>query len=139
MRFTSIARPLFLGGFLAVSTAALADPTGEWRVADGTATIRIHRCGGGALCGNVATTVSAPGKDDRNPDPNKRNRSVLGMEVLIDMRPAGQNLWSGTSYNADDGQYYATKISLEGASALKIEGCAPGGGPCGSQLWSRVQ
>lgn len=138
MIFSSIARPLFLAGFVAASTAALAGPIGEWRVADGTATIRIHRCGG-ALCGNVATTVSAPGRDNRNPDPNKRNRSVLGMEVLIDMRPAGENLWSGTSYNADDGQYYATKISLVGAAALKIEGCAPGGGPCGSQLWSRVQ
>lgn len=138
MKFSSIARSLFLGGLLAASTAALADPIGEWRVADGTATIRIHRCGV-ALCGNVATTVSTPGKDDRNPDPSKRNRSVLGMEVLINMRPAGDNLWSGMSYNADDGQYYATKISLDSASSLKIEGCAPGGGACGSQTWSRVQ
>ncbi len=138
MKFSSIARPLFLAGLLAVSTAALANPIGEWRVADGTATIRIHRCGA-ALCGNVATTASTPGKDDRNPDPSKRNRSVLGMEVLIDMRPAGENLWSGTSYNADDGQYYSAKISLEGESSLKIEGCAPGGGACGSQTWTRVQ
>jgi uncharacterized protein (DUF2147 family) len=138
MKFRLTGRLLCLLALLTASTAALADPVGEWRVADGTATIRIHHCGG-ALCGNVATTVSAPGKDIRNPDPHKRGRSVLGMEVLIDMRPAGENLWSGTSYNADDGQYYATKISLVGAAALKIEGCAPGGGPCGSQLWSRVQ
>jgi uncharacterized protein (DUF2147 family) len=138
MKFRLTGRSLCVLALLTTSTAALADPVGEWRVADGTATIRIRHCGG-ALCGNVATTVSTPGKDIRNPDPHKRNRSVLGMEVLINMRPAGENLWSGMSYNADDGQYYATKISLEGAAALKIEGCAPGGGPCGSQLWSRVQ
>jgi uncharacterized protein (DUF2147 family) len=61
------------------------------------------------------------------------------MEVLIDMRRAGDNLWSGTSYDADDGQFYSTQISLDGESALKIQGCAPGGGPCGSQTWSRVR
>jgi uncharacterized protein (DUF2147 family) len=138
MKLSSIARPLLLAGLLCAATAALADPVGEWRVADGTATIRIHRCGA-ALCGNIATTASTPGKDDRNPDPNKRSRSVLGMEVLIDMRRAGDNLWSGTSYDADDGQYYSTQISLDGESALKIQGCAPGGGPCGSQTWSRVR
>jgi uncharacterized protein (DUF2147 family) len=138
MRFSPIACPLVLAGLLAASTAALADPTGEWRVADGTATIRIHRCGA-ALCGNIASTASTPGRDDHNPDPIKRSRSVLGMEVLIDMRRAGDNLWSGTSYDADDGQYYSTQISLQSDASLKIEGCAPGGGPCGSQTWSRVR
>ncbi|HKH81528.1 MAG TPA: DUF2147 domain-containing protein [Methylovirgula sp.] len=138
MKFSSIARPLSLVALLTASTAALADPVGEWRVADGTATVRIHRCGA-ALCGNIATTASAPGKDDRNPDPRKRNRSVLGMEILINMRPAGANLWSGTSYDAVDGQYYATQISLEGDSSLKIQGCAPGGGTCGTETWTRVR
>ncbi len=138
MRFWLIGRPLCLVFLLTASTAALADPLGEWRVADGTATIRIHRCGA-ALCGSVATTSTVPGKDIRNPDPAKRNRSVLGMEVLINMRPHGRNVWAGTSYDADDGQYYSTQISLDGESALKISGCAPGGGPCGSQIWSRVR
>lgn len=138
MRFSSIARPLMLVALVTASTAALADPIGEWRVADGTATIRIHRCGG-ALCGNIASTVSTPGKDVRNPDPNKRNRSVIGLEVLINMRPAGSNRWAGTSYDAMDGQYYTTQISMEAPGALKIQGCSPGGGPCGSQTWSRVR
>ncbi|MGC2139960.1 MAG: DUF2147 domain-containing protein [Methylovirgula sp.] len=138
MRFWLTGRPLCLVVLLTASTAALADPVGEWRVADGTATVRIHRCGG-ALCGNVATTASTPGKDIRNPDPGKRNRSVLGMEVLINMRPRGRNVWAGTSYDADDGQYYSTQISLDDQSTLKISGCAPGGGPCGSQIWSRVR
>jgi uncharacterized protein (DUF2147 family) len=137
MKFWLTGRPLFLLALLTASTAALADPVGEWQVADGTATVRIHRCGR-ALCGNVATTVSDPGKDIRNPDPTKRNRSTLGMEVLINMRPNGPNVWAGTSYDADDGQYYSTQISLDSETKLRISGCAPGGGPCGSQTWLRV-
>ncbi len=128
-------------GFLAMllaTTAALADPIGEWRVADGTATVRIHHCGK-ALCGYIATTATAPGKDDRNPDPRKRGRSVLGLEILINMIAAGDNRWTGTTYNAQDGQYYSAALSMEGERGLKIQGCAPGGGVCGSESWSRVR
>jgi uncharacterized protein (DUF2147 family) len=121
---------------LAVSNA-YADPAGEWRVADGNATVRIRRCGAG-FCGYVATAQN-PGKDERNPDPAKRNRSVVGIEVLINLKPAGDNLWTGTTYNAEDGQIYAAKVSLQGEQALRIEGCAPGGGMCGSETWSRVR
>lgn len=120
------------------TTAAIADPAGEWRVQDGTATIRIRKCGA-AYCGFIATTASAPGRDDKNPDPSKRGRSVIGVEALINMRPAGANLWAGTTYDANDGQMYSAKISLQGEQALKIEGCAPGGGMCGSETWTRVR
>jgi uncharacterized protein (DUF2147 family) len=119
------------------ATAAIADPAGEWRVADGTATIRIHKCGN-AYCGVVASTISPAGKDIKNPDPAKRNRSVIGIEALINMKPNGANSWAGTTYNAQDGQYYSATISLESEQSLKINGCAPGGGACGSETWTRV-
>ena len=134
--------PMIAAGAFAATmfaaTAAVADPAGEWRVADGTATIRIHKCGI-AYCGVVATTISAAGKDVKNPDPSKRNRSVIGIEALINMKPNGENSWAGTTYNAQDGQYYSAKISLQGEGSLKIEGCAPGGGACGSETWTRVR
>ncbi|MGB9186999.1 MAG: DUF2147 domain-containing protein [Methylovirgula sp.] len=128
-------------GFLAMlfaSTAALADPLGEWRVADGTAIVRIKHCGA-AFCGYIATTASAPGKDDKNPDPSKRGRSVIGLEVIIDMRAAGKNLWNGATYNAEDGQIYSASMWLSDEKSLNIKGCAPGGGMCGSEVWSRVR
>ncbi len=123
---------------LFASTAALADPIGEWRVADGTATVRIRHCGS-ALCGYIATTVTPPGKDSKNPDPHKRNKSVLGLEVLINMKAAGENRWTGATYNAEDGQMYSAAMSMQGAGALKIQGCVPGGTMCGSETWSRVR
>lgn len=120
------------------ASEARADPIGEWRVADGNATVQIRKCGAG-FCGFVATTRTAPGKDEKNPDPAKRNRSVLGIEVLINLRPAGNNLWTGTTYNAEDGQYYNAKVSVQGDRALQIQGCVPNSGVCGSETWTRVR
>jgi len=117
---------------------AFADPTGDWRVADGTATVRIKHCGA-ALCGYIASTSTPAGRDDHNPDPSKRSRSVMGIEVLINLQKEGENVWSGTTYNAEDGQIYTAKISLANEQALQIQGCVPGGGVCGSEVWARVK
>jgi uncharacterized protein (DUF2147 family) len=140
MNFAQIVRPMFLTGLLVASTGAFAEltPGGDWRVADGTATIRIHRCGGG-WCGRVVDTITPAGKDIHNPDPRKRNRTVLGLEVLYGLRAAGPNKWSGYSYNAQDGQTYTISVSLQGTTALRVQGCVPGGGACGGETWARVR
>ena len=67
-----------------VSPAAAADPTGEWLVAEGTARIRIEPCGD-ALWG-VISWSKEPGKDENNPDPAKRDRSIIGMPILLKMK-----------------------------------------------------
>jgi len=121
---------LFIGG-------ACADPVGEWRTADG-ATVRVKKCGSG-ICGFVASTRGAPGKDVRNPDPAKRGRSVLGIEVLINLQPKGEKVWTGTTYNAEDGLLYNATVTEEGESALQVKGCGSNGGVCGSETWSRVR
>lgn len=129
---TAFALGLFSAG------AALAEPLGDWRVADGSATVRIKKCGA-SLCGFVASTRGAPGKDERNPDPAKRNRSVLGIQVLMNLRPSGANVWSGTTYNAEDGLFYNATVTQSGDSALEIKGCGANGGVCGSETWTRVK
>jgi uncharacterized protein (DUF2147 family) len=138
MKLLPIASAVSFAALTLVATAAVADPAGEWRVSDGTATIRISRCGA-AFCGVIASTSTPAGKDDKNPDPSKRNRSVLGIEVLFNMRKTAENVWAGKTYDAEDGQTYDAKISLQGEQSLTIQGCAPNGGPCGSQTWSRVR
>ena len=120
------------------ATPALAaggnGPAGNWVVEDHTAVVRISKCGGG-YCGFVAK--GQPGKDYRNPDPRKRNRPTIGMQVMFSMKPTG-DAWAGETYNAEDGQIYNGKISLLGPDTLKVEGCVPGGGICGSQNWTRA-
>ncbi len=138
MKVLPIVPAVSVFALLFASTAALANPLGEWRVADGTATVRIRHCGP-VLCGYIASTITAPGKDVKNPDPRKRDRSVLGLEVLINMKAAGENRWTGATYNAEDGQMYSAAMSMQGPKALKIEGCVPGSSMCGSETWSRVR
>jgi len=138
MRVSQIVAAAGCVAMLFAATAVRADPIGEWRVADGTATVRIRHCGK-ALCGFIAATVGAPGRDTKNPDPRKRGRSVLGMEILIDMRAAGPGRWVGTTYNSEDGQMYAATLTMPSPAALRIQGCLPGGGMCGSETWSRVK
>jgi uncharacterized protein (DUF2147 family) len=128
-----------IAAFFAASVApANADPIGEWRVQDGEATVRIKNCGT-SLCGFVASTRTAPGKDDKNPDPNKRDRSVIGLQVLFGLKPSGNNVWTGQTYNAEDGQIYNATVSLVNEQALQIKGCVPNGGLCGSETWTRVR
>ena len=122
--------------FAVVAPAFAAEgPSGEWVVADHTAVVRIQRCGGG-YCGFVAKGQQAV-KDYRNPDPSKRGRSVVGIEVMFNMKQSGPESWSGETYNADDGQVYNGKITLTSPSSLNVAGCVPGGGICGSQNWTR--
>jgi uncharacterized protein (DUF2147 family) len=128
--FTALAS-LFIG----TASAAPLSPAGEWRVADGGATVRIERCGP-FYCGFVATAAD-PGKDIRNPDPSKRNRSVLGIEILFNLKADGESGFAGETYNADDGQVYVATVTPLG-NTLKIRGCVPNGGICGSETWILV-
>jgi uncharacterized protein (DUF2147 family) len=116
--------------------ARAAEPTGQWRVEDGSAVIKIDNCGG-ALWGVVAWERS-PGRDDRNPNPSLRGRPLLGSTVLTNMRKTAQQRWEGRVYNAQNGQTYNANIRLAGENALRIQGCVLGGIICGGQQWTRV-
>jgi uncharacterized protein (DUF2147 family) len=121
---------------ISASTAFAQSPTGEWQVKDGTAHIRIANCGG-ALWGVISWTKDTPGKDVNNPNPALRDRSVMGLPILINMRPSGSR-WEGKVYNAEDGETYTSHISLVSADVLNIEGCVLGGLFCGGEKWTRV-
>jgi uncharacterized protein (DUF2147 family) len=131
-------RLVLLAVFLALTfdLALAGDPAGDWQVEDGSARIRIALCGG-SLWG-VIGWERTPGKDTENPDPAKRSRPTLGIPILIDMKPAGADKWSGQIYNAKDGKMYQASVSLESENALKVRGCVLGGLFCGGETWSRA-
>lgn len=133
-------------GTLAAAPSARAqtgdDPTGIWQTQAGDARVRVTRCGG-ALCGAIASLrdkidpqTGKPPVDDKNPDPARRNRSMIGLQMFIDMRPTAPGKWSGQIYNSDDGKTYASNVSLSGSDTLKVEGCV--GAFCGGETWTRV-
>jgi uncharacterized protein (DUF2147 family) len=130
---------VFSGLFLATGVApALAlDPTGDWRVADGVANIRVQQCNG-TIWGAVAWEQTPGGRDTHNPDVSKQNRPTLGMPILIDMKKkTGVDQWEGQVYNAKDGQYYSSTIKPADPDHLEIQGCVLGF-LCGGETWTRV-
>jgi uncharacterized protein (DUF2147 family) len=106
-------------------TPAAPAPTGLWRVADGTAVVRIAHCGA-ALCGVIAAA----------PPPEPGKPSAIGKKILIDMRRRDES-WRGRIFNLEDGKIYDGEIALKSADRLKITGCLPGGGACGGEVWRR--
>ena len=129
----------YSGLFLATgfASALAADPTGDWRVADGVANIRVAECNG-SMWGVVAWEKTPGGRDKNNPDVSKQNRPTLGMPILIDMKKKpGVDQWQGQVYNAKDGQFYSSTIRPIGSDQLEIQGCVLGF-LCGGETWTRV-
>ena len=133
-------RTFLLFGVFATASAApalAADPTGDWRVADGVAHIRVAECNGN-MWGVVAWEQEPGGLDEHNPDVSKRSRPTLGMPILINMKKkAGADQWAGEVYNAKDGKTYSSTIKPIGSDKLEIQGCVLGF-LCGGETWTRV-
>jgi uncharacterized protein (DUF2147 family) len=130
---------------LLAAPAAMAQSGGEvsgiWLTQAGDAKIRVSKCGG-SLCGVVVwlkdpinPATGKPQVDDKNPNPALAKRPMIGLPLFMGMRPSGPNKWSGQIYNADDGNSYASNISVAGPDTLKVEGCV--GALCGGETWTR--
>ena len=123
--------------------AIAADPTGVWVNENGDTKVRLSRCGG-SLCGTVAwlrepnDAGGRPKTDKRNPDAAKRDRRLIGVPVLVGMKPEGEDRWSGKIYNADDGKTYDSRVMLASANSMKVQGCVLGGLLCKSMTWTRT-
>jgi uncharacterized protein (DUF2147 family) len=120
-----------------LGTAFAADPTGDWKVADEVAHIRVAECNGN-MWGVVAWEKTPGGRDKNNPDVSLQSRPTLGMPILLEMKKkAGAEQWEGRVYNAKDGKFYSSTIKPVGADQLEIQGCILGF-LCGGETWTRV-
>lgn len=119
------------------ASAARADTIdGRWRVSDGTSVIVISPCGG-TRCATVAWT-SKGDHDALNADPTLRDRPLIGLRVIWDLKEGADKVWAGTGYNPNDGNTYATKVTIKSASEIEISGCVLGGLLCDSDIFTRV-
>lgn len=130
---------------VAMATARAAEPTGTWYTADRESQVRITNCGG-ALCGALVwlkqptdPATGRPKTDKNNADASKRNRPLLGVQIVLGMRPNGANVWSGSVYNAEDGKTYDGSFTLTSANSAALKGCVLGGLICKSQTWTRAK
>ena len=122
--------------------AQSAEASGTWLTQAGDARVKISKCGGG-ICGHIVwlreptdTATGQPATDSKNPNPALAKRSMIGLPLFSGMQPAGPNKWSGQIYNADDGNTYASSVTVTGAETLRVEGCV--GALCGGETWTRV-
>jgi uncharacterized protein (DUF2147 family) len=82
-------------------------------------------------------TTGGPPTDKNNADPAKRNRPVVGAEVLISMQHEGPAKWSGQLYNVKDGRNYSGNLIEISPSSIRIEGCWLG--ICGGEDLTRIR
>ena len=116
---------------LTTTSIALADdPSGVWRIDGGKVTVKVEQCGE-ELCANIIGLKEPTYKDgtpkiDRhNQNPALRKRPLMGLNVLSNMKPNGENSWKGSIYNADDGRTYSATMVLSG-TVIKLKGCVAG-------------
>ena len=127
-----------------LSCAAMAGaPEGIWLSEDGGTKGHLANCGG-KLCGTVVwlerpndPRTGKPKTDTNNPDPAKRSRPLLGLQVVHGLAPNGSDTWSGQIYNADDGHTYQANLKVQGANAARVEGCVLKI-LCKGQTWKRA-
>ena len=111
---------------VSASAAMAGDARGEWARDDGKSKVRILSCGGDALCGSVTWLR----------DPN--GPAKVGQQVFFDMKPSGDNAWTGKAFNPEDGKTYSGKMTMSG-NHLVTAGCVLGGLICKSVNWTRAR
>jgi uncharacterized protein (DUF2147 family) len=122
---------------LIANPAFAANPKGDWLVEEKDAIIRIDACGT-SLCGTVVWTKKPGGLDENNPDPAKRSRPVMGLQLLLGMKPASDGRWEGDIYNPENGKTYSSRMWLKSDDTLRVEGCVLGF-LCDGQNWTRTK
>ena len=142
-----IGRYLALAAVLALTGsegALAADPNGVWLTQTGGSRIRLADCAG-ALCGTIIwlkeptdPDTGKPKLDKNNSDASKRSRPLIGVQIVLGMKPAGAEKWTGQVYNAEDGKTYSGNLTYSGGNSLQLQGCALGGLVCKSQTWTKV-
>src|SRR5437588_7110167 len=96
-------------GLVAWASGALAaDPTGTWLTEGGKSRVRVADCGG-ALCGTIVglkepiDPATGQAKTDKNnADAAKQKRPLIGVPIVLSMKPNGPDKWAGQVYNAED-------------------------------------
>ncbi|MGB7098044.1 MAG: DUF2147 domain-containing protein [Xanthobacteraceae bacterium] len=129
-------------GPMLIAPALAGDPLGTWLAGDKKGKIRIVNCGG-AVCGNLIwlaepndPETNKPKTDNKNADVSKRERPLIGIPIVLSMKPSGADKWDGQVYNSRDGRTYAGSFTLTGANTAELKGCVAVV-LCKSETWTR--
>src|SRR5262249_34219132 len=98
----------------AARPAAAADISGVWLIDTADAHIKMAQCGAN-MCGSIVwikdpidAKTGKPPTDEKNPDPTKRSRPLVGIQIAVGFHTTADNhdKYVGEFYNAEDGKTY---------------------------------
>jgi uncharacterized protein (DUF2147 family) len=127
---------------LGASTALAEAPTGKWAMTNGKVTVSVAECGANKLCARIVGLKEPRYKDGKkkidrfNKNEALRNRPLMGLSLLRNMKASGKNKWTGEIYNPDDGNTYSATLMLNG-NRIRLQGCVMGV-LCKNQTFVRV-
>ena len=115
-----------LATFALIATPVLAqtadDAIGVWENPENKSHTEFYKCGDG-VCGKIVKVVDGQKTDDKNPDPAKQKRPIVGLVIMQGAKKTGANKWSGTLYNRADGKEYSGTVTVKTKNTLDLSGC----------------
>ncbi|TVQ07944.1 MAG: DUF2147 domain-containing protein [Balneolaceae bacterium] len=106
---------------------ASLDVTGLWLSADKRGIIRIYEQDGkfyGRLVwlkepeDDQGNTIL----DSKNPDPEKRDRPILGLQMVFGLEYSGGEWRNGEIYDPESGSTYSARLRLNGSDRMDLRG-----------------
>ena len=104
------------------------DIVGVWLTGSGKAHVKIDKVGN-YYFGRVVwlkeplNDLGKPKLDKNNEDVTKRNKAIMGMQLLGGFEWKNDNLWdNGNIYDPENGKTYKCKIDLENLSTMNVRG-----------------
>jgi len=95
---------------------------GVWLNPENGSNIELYKCGDG-VCAKIVKVVDGQKTDDKNPDPAKKNRPIVGLVIMQGAKKTGPNKWSGTLYNRADGKEYSGTLTVKSKNEVDLSGC----------------
>ena len=114
------------------------DAFGVWLNPENQSNVEFYKCDGDSLCAKIVKIADGQQTDDKNPDPAKRSRSIVGLVIMEGAKRTAANKWSGTLYNRADGKSYSGTIVVKDRSSLELSGCVAIV-LCRTTTWTRLQ
>jgi uncharacterized protein (DUF2147 family) len=96
---------------------AASPPTGRWITESGNLEVVVAPCGA-ELCGTVARVLANHSMS--SPGTEMGERPGVGLIILKDFAPSGDDAWEGLIYNRENGKTYSCVMRVRDAEQLEI-------------------
>ncbi|MBX9591006.1 MAG: DUF2147 domain-containing protein [Hyphomonadaceae bacterium] len=116
----AFATAMVIGSAVYAQTAE--DAVGVWLNPENKSHTEFYKCGDG-VCAKIVKVADGQKTDDKNPDPAKRNRAIVGLVIMQGAKKAGPNKWSGSLYNRADGKTYSGTLTVKSKTEVDLSGC----------------